>query len=97
MIYKPEKLAETVKKLSKLYDLCDPTDLFILLPQIMESAEVRAKAYDVEGGPEKKKAVMDVILGIAKQNSIRIENDLLSVFIDVIADASKGRYALNKE
>lgn len=97
MIYSPEKLEKTIKKLSKLYDLENATDLFTLLPQVMESAEVRAKAYNVEGGDKKKEAVMSVILGIADQNSIRIDKDQLSVFINVIADASRGRYAINKE
>ena len=97
MIYNPEKLAETVEKLSKLYDLQNPVDFFILLPQIMESSEIRAKAFDVDTGSEKKQAVLDVILGIANKNSVEIEEDWLSVFIDIIADATKGRYAINKE
>jgi len=97
MIHTPEKLAEKIAKLSQLYDLKKPEDLFMILPQEMESAEVRAKAYDDETGPAKKQAVMDILLGIAKQNSIRLNKKLLSVFIDVVIDASKGRYALNKE
>jgi hypothetical protein len=97
MIYSPEKLAATVEKLSKLYDLKKPEDLFMILPQLMEQVEVRAMAYEVKGGSAKKQAVMDVLLGIAKQNSIKLNKKLLSVFIDVIIDSSKGRYAFNKE
>jgi len=97
MIHTPEKLAEKIAKLSQLYDLKKPEDLFMILPQEMESAEVRAMAYDVKGGPAKKQAVMDVLLGIAKQNSIRLNKKLLAAFIDIIIDASKGRYAFNKE
>ena len=95
MIYKPEKLEIVINKLSKLYDLKNVKDLFILLPQILEQVEVRAMAFGVVGGIAKKKAAINVLSGISKINTARVSKKLLSILIDTIVNASKGYYTIN--
>jgi hypothetical protein len=96
MIYSQEDIQKRVDRLHELYDLNKPIDLFTLIPQEMEIAEVRAMRKGLKG-QDMKKAVVDTILAIAKHNSIELDEDLLSVFVNTIADASKGRFAINKE
>jgi hypothetical protein len=79
-----------------MYDLGNPVDLFTLLPQEMEIAEVKAMSGNLDG-VAKKKIVMEIVLNIAKENNVDINEDLLNVFIDTIDAASKGKYALNKK
>lgn len=79
-----------------MYDLKSPKDLFTLLPQEMEVAEAHAMAFKWTEEAKKKK-VLETIMGVAKESNIDIAEDLVSVFYDVINDASKGRYAINKE
>lgn len=91
-----KKKQDKIKRLKDLYDLEDPKDLFTILPQEMELMEAMGMAQGLDGAA-KKSAVMDVILGIAKVNNVELNEDTLSVFIDIINDASKGKYALNKD
>lgn len=79
-----------------MYDLTNPIDLFTILPQEMEIAEIKGIISNLDG-PTRKALVIKVIVDIAKENSIEIDEDILSVFIDVINSASKGEYALNKK
>ena len=78
-----------------MYNLNDPADLFTLLPQEMEIAEVKALCDNLDG-KTKKEMVIEIIDQIAKENSIVLDKNLLGVFIDTIITASKGHYALNK-
>ena len=96
MIYNEEAIQKRVNRLHELYDLNNPVDLFTLIPQEMEIAEVRAMRKGLKG-PDMKKAVVDTILAIANHNSIELDKGLVSVFVDTIADASKGRFAINKD
>ena len=91
-----KKKQDKIERLKDLYDLKDPKDLFTILPQEMELMEAMGMAQNLDG-PAKKQAVLDVILGIAKVNNIELDENVLSVFIDIINDASKGKYALNKD
>jgi hypothetical protein len=91
-----KKKQDKIERLKDLYDLKDPKDLFTILPQEMELMEAMAMAQGLDG-TAKKKAVMDVILDIAKVNNVELNRDIISVFIDIINDASKGKYALNKD
>lgn len=95
-MYNKPFIKKKVDKLCKLYNLSNPEDLFAILPQEMELAEVRG-IIDGVSGEEKKKAVSDVIMGIAAKNKVKISQEMIEIFIDVIASASKGKYALNKE
>lgn len=79
-----------------MYDLKSPKDLFTLLPQEMEVAEAHAMAFKWTD-EAKKKRVIETIMGVAKESNINIAEEWISVFYDVINDASKGRYAINKE
>lgn len=88
-------MSAKAKKLSNIYNLNDPKDLFTLLPQEMEIAEVKAMCNNLTGA-EKKQMVLEVMDKIARNSSIELDLDLMGTFIDIIADASKGRYALNK-
>ena len=85
-----------IDRLKNLYDLDDPSDLFTILPQEMEMAEVFGFISELTG-EEKKVKVMDLLLDLAAVNNIELDENTLSVFIDVICDVSKGKYALNKE
>lgn len=92
-------MEQKINKLKELYDLNKPEDLFTLFPQEMEVMEVKALAKGLSE-EDKKKAVIDVILGIAKKQKIKkieFSEKLLSVFFNIINDASKGKYALNKD
>ncbi len=95
-MYDKKFITRKVDKLCKLYDLSDPIDLFIILPQEMEIAEVLAKISN-SNGDERKKGVMAIISGIVAKNKIKVPDDWIEVFIDTIDKASKGEYALNKE
>jgi hypothetical protein len=89
-----------IKKLAELYDISIPADLFTVLPQEMETMEIKGLAKDLDG-PAKKQAVMDIMVGIANKSPLCLNEttfkETLSVFIDVINSASKGKYALNKD
>lgn len=89
-------MSQKIDKLKELYDLNKPEDLFTVLPQEMEVIEAKGLAYDLSGA-DKKKEVVKIITGIAKKQKTNIDDDILSVFIDIIIAASKGKYALNKE
>lgn len=87
-----------INKLKDLYDLSKPEDLFTLFPQEMEVMEVKALAKGLNE-EDKKKAVIKTILEIAKKQklqNIQLSEELLSTFFDIINNASKGKYALNK-
>jgi len=79
-----------------MYDLKCPKDLFILLPQEMEIAEVKGLAFKLDN-VAKKKLVMDLMTDIARENTLDLDLEWLSTFYDVIDDASKGKYALNRK
>ena len=90
-----KKKQDKLERLKDLYDLSKPEDLFTILPQEMELMEAKGMALGLDG-PKKKEAVLEVILGLAKVNNIELDKNLLSTFVDIIVDASRGRYALNK-
>jgi hypothetical protein len=96
LIYNEQKLEKKINKLCDLYDLKDPVDLFIIVPQEIELAEIRGMINN-SSGQEKKEAVISVIMGIASRNKVKINQKWLEVFIDTIVDSSKGKYAINKE
>ena len=96
MIYNEQKLEKKINKLCDLYDLKDPADLFMILPQEIELSEIRGM-INGSSGPEKKQAVISVIMGIASRNKVKINKKWLEVFIDAIVDSSKGKFAINKE
>jgi hypothetical protein len=93
--YNKKAFKKKINKLKNLYDLNNPEDLFIIIPQEMEVMEVKGIALGYNGA-KKKKLVIDVITKIAKENSIKLNQKTLSTFIDTINTASKGKYALNK-
>lgn len=95
-VYNKADIEKKVKSLHTLYDLNNPEDLFTLVPQEMEVAEVQGLAYGYNGAL-KQQAVINVIMAIANKNSIEINRKTLAVFINTIISASKGKYALNKE
>lgn len=86
---------DKIAKLKDLYDLEDPKDLFVLIPQEMEVAEIKGMANDWDG-LQKKQTVMHIIMSIAVENGIDLDAETLGTFIDIINNASKGKYALNK-
>jgi hypothetical protein len=90
-----QKQQDKASKLKDLYDLSSAADLFTLLPQEMEVMEIKGKANDLDGHT-KKSEVMSIISEIAAKSGVEIDTETLSVFIDVINAASKGKYALNK-
>lgn len=92
---KSQTLAKA-RKLSLMYDISNFVDLLTLIPQEMEIAEAKGLAYNLDG-KDKKKLVVDTLLKIAKESSVELDSELLSVFIDTINLASKGKYALNKQ
>lgn len=94
LIYTNEFLKKKIKKICDLYDLTDPVDLFTMLPQEMELAEVRKM---VNKDFDKKEAVMSVIMGVANKKQIDLPKEWAEVFIDTIDKASKGAFAINKE
>jgi hypothetical protein len=90
-----QKRQDKIAKLKDLYDLSNPADLFTIIPQEMEVMEVKGFANNLDG-PAKKSAVISIISEIAAKSGIDFDTETLSVFIDVINAASKGKYALNK-
>jgi hypothetical protein len=96
LIYNEQKLEKKINKLCDLYDLKDPVDLFIIVPQEIELAEIRGM-INKSTGQEKKEAVISVIMGIASRNKVKVNSKWLEVFIDAIVDSSKGKFAINKE
>lgn len=89
---RPDKLI----RLKDLYDLSKPEDLFTILPQEMELAEVKGMAYE-QSGAKKKDSVIKFLLQLAEANDVELNEEILSVFVDIIVAASKGKYALNKD
>lgn len=90
-----QKQQDKISRLKDLYDLSNPEDLFTLIPQEMEVAEIKGMTYGWDGDT-KKSVVMTTIMEIAVANNVDITAETLSAFIDVINAASKGKYALNK-
>ena len=90
-----KKKQAKIERLKDLYDLSDPEDLFTILPQEMELMEAKGMAQNLDGA-QKKAVVLEVILELAKVNNIELDENLLSTFVNIIVDASKGKYALNK-
>ena len=91
-----KKKQDKIKRLKDLYDLSKPEDLFTILPQELEMMEAIGIAKNWDGS-KKKQEVLDIILGIAEVNNLKLDSNLVSVFIDTIIKASKGKFALNKE
>ena len=90
-----QKQLDKITKLSELYDITNPKDLFTLIPQEMEIAEIKGMSYDWDGDT-KRQEVINVITAVAVKNNIDFTIETLAAFIDVINAASKGKYALNK-
>ena len=90
-----QKQQDKIAKLKNLYDLNNPIDLFTIIPQEMEVAEIKGMRYEWDGDTKKQK-VIDIIMGIISQNNIDVTSETIAAFIDVINAASKGKYALNK-
>ena len=90
-----QKQLDKITKLSELYDITNPKDLFTLIPQEMEVAEIKGMSYDWDGDA-KRQEVIEVIMAVAVKNNIDFTTETLSAFIDVINAASTGKYALNK-
>lgn len=90
-----QKQQDKASKLKDLYNLSLPSDLFTLLPQEMEVMEIKGKANGLDG-LSKKCEVISIISEIAAKSGVELDTETLSVFIDVINAASKGKYALNK-
>ena len=95
MIYNKQKLEKKINKLCDLYDLESPIDLFIIVPQEIELAEISG-IIKKSSGLEKKEAVIAVIMGIANKNGVKINQNWVEIFIDTIVSSSKGKYAINK-
>jgi hypothetical protein len=93
--YYMKSQTQKAQKLSTMYDISNPKDLFTLLPQEMEIAEVRGFCEDLDGST-KRAMVLEIMLKIAAESDVEIDPELLGFFVDTIASASKGKYGLNK-
>jgi len=96
MIYSKEKAKKKVDKIIELYPTVDWADLAELLPQIMEVVEITAivrKANEVQ----KKEAAIMIMNDLVER--VGVDQNMAKVIPklwDVINDASKGRFAINR-
>ena len=98
-LYSESSLKKKLKKLTKLYDMSKPRDVFTLTMQEMEVAEITAIIQKVveNEGVKKKTTVMSLLKSIAKNQEIDLDMRWVSAYIDDMAVATKCKYAINKD
>jgi hypothetical protein len=72
----------------------DSKTMYMIVIQVMEYVELRREL----SGIEKKKIALSIIEEVAKQvsSSFLQDSDLISTSIDMIIDASRGKFSFNK-
>ena len=98
MIRDPEVFNKKIEKLTRFYDLSKPRDLFTVVMQEMELAEIRARRIG-KNGKDKKEYLMDLVSRIAEAQDIIEFNlcDAASAYIDDMCRASNNEFVINKE
>ena len=98
MLYDEKYLKKKAAHIARLFPRMDWSDLFELIPQIMEVTEAVAIVHE-EKGPAKREAAVSMVSEIL--NNVHIVDDRINeavpLIIDLICDASKGKFAINKE
>lgn len=92
MEYNQPELARKAQKLSEMYDFRSWRDVFTVTIQEMELAEIRAKVSP----SDRSATVSKVVMGAAQKQGVALDPNLLAVYMDDIAAAAKGKFAINK-
>jgi len=97
MLYSEKELEAKANHLAELFPEIKWPDIIELIPQVMEIIEIRA----IVAG-EKGSIKLDAVMGILnktldKVNSAKEIKEAIPLIIKIINDASKGKFAINKE
>ena len=95
-LYSKTSLKRKIDKLSKLYDMTKPRDVFTLTMQEMEVAEATAISKEVNDGAVKKQTVLSLIESICDVQKVNLDLEWVASYIDDMSVATKCKYAINK-
>tara|TARA_R100001244_G_scaffold25113_2_gene25358 strand:+ start:21841 stop:22149 length:309 start_codon:yes stop_codon:yes gene_type:complete len=99
ILYNDIKFGVKTKKLSRLYDMTKPRDVFTVVMQEMEVAEVLAMSKEMKKnkGAIKKHTVVTLLQEVCKSQEVEIDFEWITSYIDDMSVATKCKYAINKE
>ena len=96
-LYKTKDLDVKVDKLAKLFPTIDWADIYELFPQIMETVECIGIVYNSTLEDKKYTCVTMIEKLLTKVKAVDGIKESLPGLFDIIDNASKGRYAINRK
>lgn len=95
VLYTEAEIIKKAKKIASMYDFRKWRDTFTVTMQEMEIADIRAQVKP-DQKHTKRECVLALIVASGKIQGIDVDQDAVGSYIDDMAAASKGKYAINK-
>lgn len=95
MLYSQAEIAKKSARLASMYDFRLWRDVFTVTMQEMEVADIRAQVKP-EHKSTKRASVLALIVAAGKTQGVDIDLEAVGSYIDDMATATKGKYAINK-